>query len=107
MSLPTAFSTLGTSLDLSGSHFLPLANYFSDEADIAVQLEKMDQLPILPDTEESRVEDALLERSRAMTGERRNLADEAIKLSEIQKWTALKKVIISLLKVVISSNYTD
>lgn len=90
--LPKAFSTFATDLESSASPFLPLADHFSTEANIAVKLERMGELHTLPDTAESTKEDVLIQCEREMKGERRNLADEAYRASEVQKWTAIKKV---------------
>lgn len=90
--LPKAFSTLATEFESSGSPFVSLIQHFSAEADNVFQLEKVEQLHPLPETEESRQEDDVVRRGREMKGERRNLADEAFRTSEIQKWNALEKV---------------
>ncbi len=94
--LPRAFNTLAEHLHSSGSHLIPLRDHFSAEVEVLEELYEKEKLEGMPGTAEEAEESALRARTREMKLERRNVADQAFRESEIQKWVAIKEVSVTV-----------
>jgi hypothetical protein len=90
--LPTAFTTLAGNIEDTGIAFLSLRDHVSTEDGVWAELAAKEELGALPGTEEWAEEAALRAKAREMRLERRDLADEAYKLSETKKWSAIREV---------------